>query len=217
MKLLIRDHFVETNKMVEIGSGAKRERADYYLNRYVCYIIAMNGDVTKPEISMAQSYFAIQTRKQEINEDLLLDSVRLQLRNQVKEHNTHLSGAAKAAGVSNFSKFHGARYKGLYNGMTAKAVKAKKGIPEKDEILDRAGRVELAMHDFCITQAEVKLDGVRGENEATNINYKISQEVRATVEKIKGTMPEDLKAEPHVKEVEKRLKEATTKLLPPKS
>lgn len=211
------NHFSQTGKMVSIGSGAKREKGDYFLSRYACYLIAMNGDSSKPEISMAQSYFAIQTRKQEQHEELLLDTARLELRNQVKEHNTYLSGAAKKAGVVNFPKFHSAGYLGLYNGLTVKKIKARKNIPEQDDILDRAGRTELAMNHFRITQTEEKLATVTGgEDEATRIHFDVGQEVRRTVERIQGVMPEDLKPEPHIKEVAKRLKDAK-KMLAPKS
>lgn len=202
--------------MITTGKGAQREKADYFLSRYACYLIAMNGSSQRPEISMAQSYFAIQTRRQEQQDALMLDSARLELRNQVAEHNRYLSGAAQAAGVNNFPKFHGAGYKGLYGGMSVKAIKAKKGIPDKDELLDRAGRVELAANHFRITQTEEKLDGIKGEDEATKIHFEVGQEIRTTIAKIRGVMPEDLKAERHIKEVEKSLKVAT-KMLPPKS
>lgn len=128
------DHFVGAPKMVNLGSGSKREIKDYNLSRYACYLIAQNGDPRKPEIALAQTYFAIQTRKQEIFQQMEADEKRLYIRGEVKNHNKKLFATAQKAGVSNFGKFNNAGYLGLYN-MYKQEVQKKKGVG-KDDVLE---------------------------------------------------------------------------------
>jgi DNA-damage-inducible protein D len=133
------DQFIETSKKMAAGKGALVPRKDYFLTRYACYLITMNGDVTKPEIATAQTYFAVQTRRQEIQEQLTAEEGRIELRDRVQEANRNLNSAAKQAGVQRYALFHDAGYRGLYE-MGLGNIKRKKGIAPKDDLLDRAGR-----------------------------------------------------------------------------
>jgi DNA-damage-inducible protein D len=199
------DHFVPSPEMVDIGSGAKRERENYILSKYACYLIAMNGDSGKPEIATAQTYFAEQTYKQEQMEKLSEEERRLVLRDRVKDANRKLGGAAKVAGVRSqmFGVFQDAGYKGLYGGYGVRAIKQRKGISEADDLLDCIGRVELAANEFRITQTEEKLriDGVIGETGAINTHHAVGKKVRKAIQDIGGVMPEKLKAEPSIKKL----------------
>jgi DNA-damage-inducible protein D len=194
-------HFIDVNKKITAGKGAEIDKGDYFLSRLACYLIAMNGDPSKPEIGMAQAYFAVQTRKQEEFDQLTEDEKRLELRQRVRDHNRILSSAAKQAGVENFPRFQDAGYRGLYGGLGLRAIKTKKGISFKDDLLDRAGRSELAANDFRITQTEERLAGELncGENAAVEIHHMVGEKVRKTIKELGGTMPENLAAEPHIK------------------
>ena len=158
------DHFVDDDKMVEIGSGARRKQKDYKLSRYACYLIAQNGDSRKKVIALVQTYFAVQTRKQEITEKeysiLTEDEKRFYQRNLTRKGNYSLNQAAKNAGVKNFDKFHNAGYKGLYNGETADDIAKRKGLRYREDILDNMGSEELAANLFRITQTESRLKRV---------------------------------------------------------
>lgn len=189
--------FSEFTTPTTSGKGRVQLKKDFYLTRFACYLVAMNGEPTKPEIAMAQAYFAIQTRKQEQFEALTEAEKRLALRERVRDNNKHLGRAAKKAGVQNYPKFQGEGYKGLYGGRGVRQIKALKAIPEKDDLLDRVGRTELAANDFRITQTEEQLAGVRGEDDATRLHRAIG--VRNAIKNIGGTMPERLPAEPHIK------------------
>ena len=155
------DHFVGADKMVQIGSGAERKQKDYKLTRYACYLIAQNGDSRKKVIALAQTYFAVQTRKQEISEKeysmLTEDEKRFYQRDLTRKGNYSLNQAAKKAGVKNFDKFHNSGYKGLYNGETADDIAKRKGLRCREDILDNMGSEELAANLFRITQTESKL------------------------------------------------------------
>ncbi|HET6515360.1 MAG TPA: DNA damage-inducible protein D [Thermodesulfovibrionales bacterium] len=210
------NHFRRTGKMVEIGSGAQRERADYFLTRYACYLIAMNGETSKLEIGTAQSYFAVQTRRQEIQDKLTADERRLQLRERVKNANISLTSTAKKVGVQKYAIFHDAGYQGLYE-MGLADIKRKKGISEKENLLDRAGRTELAANEFRITQTEEKLvrDRINNERDAINMHRDVGREVRSTIKKLGGTLPEDLLPEESIKKLtNKHKKEISTKETP---
>ncbi|MBP9664224.1 MAG: DNA damage-inducible protein D [Pyrinomonadaceae bacterium] len=210
----IENHFVDVGKMVGIGSGAEREQKDICMTRYGAYLIAMNGDSSKDEIATAQSYFAVKTREREMDELLSKGLDRLELRSRAKDLNKQLGDAAKDSGVENFGQFHSAGYKGLYDGRDVKTIKAEKGIPEKDNILDRMGNSELGINIFRITQAEEQLknEGRIGDLAARKVHNEVGKKTRKAVADIGGTMPEDLPAEPHIKEIEKQ-----TKKLRPKS
>ncbi len=181
------DHFVDVDKMVQIGSGAQRKQKDYKLTRYACYLIAQNGDTRKKVIALAQTYFAIQTRKQEIREkeytSLTEDEKRFYQRNLTKKGNYSLNQTAKNAGVKNFDKFHNAGYKGLYNGETADDIAKRKGLRYREDILDNMGSEELAANLFRITQTESRLkrDKVDTEKKACDTHNKIGKIVRKAI------------------------------------
>ena len=192
------DHFVGADKMVQIGSGAERMQKDYKLTRYACYLIAQNGDPRKDVIALAQTYFAIQARKQEISEKeyslLTEDEKRFYQRNLTRKGNYSLNQVAKNAGVKNFDKFHNSGYKGLYNGETADDIAKRKGLRYREDILDNMGSEELAANLFRITQTESKLkrDNISTEKEANKTHYNIGKNIREVIAKNGGTMPEDL-------------------------
>jgi DNA-damage-inducible protein D len=191
-------HFLDTKKVISAGKGAKLERADCYLTRYACYLVAMNGDSTKPEISTAQSYFAAQTRKQELRDQ----EKRILLRDRVRRGNTVLAGTARNAGVRRFGIFTDAGYRGLY-GMGLKEIKTRKRLPPSADLLDRAGHAELAANEFRITQTQQKLERerIQGEELAIVTHRAVGTEVRDAIKRIGGTMPEDLPIEPPIKKV----------------
>lgn len=203
------DHFVDINKMIIVGKGANREALDYKLSRYACYLIAQNGDSTKEPIALAQTYFATQTRKQELFETLTEDEKRLLTRDEVTDHNKKLFKTAKDSGVRNFGKFNDAGYLGLY-GLTNKQIQKKKKLGE-DKLLDRAGATELAANLFRITQTDeqlnIKLKAGRtiGELHASRTHFVVGGKVRKAIKDIGGTMPEDLQPQEHIEEVKKRL------------
>lgn len=203
------NHFRETTKMVAAGSGTMVQKADFFLARYACYLIAMNGDTSKPEIGIAQTYFAVQARRQEIQDKLTDAERRLQLRDRVKNANKSLLSTAKKSGVQKYAIFQDAGYKGLYE-MGLTDIKYKKGIPHNEDLLDCAGRTELAANEFRITQAEEMLikDGITSEREAIITHRKVGQEVRSAIKKIGGTLPEDLPAEEPIKKLATRLKKS---------
>ena len=195
------DQFRDVTKGIMAGKGAELQRADYFLSRYACYLIAMNGDPGKPEIGYAQTYFAVQTRRQELH-DQSSAQPRIELRQRVKMANRNLNSAAKEAGVQSYGMFHDAGYRGLY-GMGLSDLKSYKGIPPKDDLLDRAGRVELAANEFRITQAEEKLrrDRVKGEASAIDTHHQVGQAVRSTIARLGGTLPENLRPETSIKQL----------------
>ena len=192
------DHFVGADKMINLGKGGQRKVSDYKLSRYACYLIAQNGDSRKKVIALAQTYFAIQTRKQELLEleynSLTEDEKRFYQRDLTKKGNYSLNQTAAKAGVKNFDKFHNAGYKGLYNGETANDIAKRKGLRYREDILDNMGSVELGANIFRITQTEALLEKQEAPNEiiATNTHYKVGKTVRKAIEDLGGTMPEDL-------------------------
>jgi len=211
----VENHFVEVHEMVPIGSGAERKMESYALSRYACYLIVQNGDPTKPVIANGQTYFAIQTRRQELADDqafqqLQEDEKRVFLRNEVKAHNKQLVEAAQQAGVEtnlDFAIFQNHGYKGLYGGLEAKDIHARKGLKKSQKILDHMGSTELAANLFRATQTEEKLrrDEVKGKPQANRTHYEVGKKVRQTIEDLGGTMPEHLPTpEESVKQVERK-------------
>ena len=208
------DHFVGTDKMINLGKGGQRKVPDYKLSRYACYLIAQNGDSRKKVIALAQTYFAIQTRKHELLEqeynNLTDDEKRFYQRDLTKKGNYSLNQTAKKAGVKNFDKFHNAGYKGLYNGETANDIAKRKGLRYREDILDNMGSDELIANLFRISQTNQKLinDNVQGEGNANDVHYNVGKEVRNTIKRIGGTMPEDLPTpDKSLKELEKENKD----------
>lgn len=208
------DHFVGADKMINLGKGGQRKVSDYKLSRYACYLIAQNGDSRKKVIALAQTYFAIQTRKHELLEqeynNLTDDEKRFYQRDLTKKGNYSLNQTAKKAGVKNFDKFHNAGYKGLYNGETANDIAKRKGLRYREDILDNMGSDELIANLFRISQTNQKLinDNVQGEGNANDVHYNVGKEVRNTIKRIGGTMPEDLPTpDKSLKELEKENKD----------
>ena len=204
------DHFIDVNKMVQVGSKTTRKIMDYKLTRYACYLIVLNCDPRKKVIALAKTYFAIQTRKQELSEVeyscLTEDEKRFYQRNLTRKENYSLNIAAKNAGVKNFDKFHNAGYKGLYNGESANDIAKRKKLRYREDILDNMGIVELAANLFRITQTEEKLinDNIKGENNANETHYNIGKNIREVIAKNGGTMPEKLPTpDKSLKELEK--------------
>ena len=192
------EHFTDVSKTIKMPKGAEKTILDYKLTRYACYLIAQNGDSRKKVIALAQTYFAVQTRKQEISEkeytSLTEDEKRFYQRNLTKKGNYSLNRAAKNAGVKNFDRFHNSGYKGLYNGETADDIAKRKGLRYREDILDNMGSEELAANLFRITQTESRLkkDNICSEKEANKTHYNIGKNIREVIEKNGGTMPEDL-------------------------
>jgi DNA-damage-inducible protein D len=195
------NHFHDVTKMIALGKGANRDIGDIALSRYACYLIAMNGDPTKPQIAGAQAYFAYKTHQQELYEKLTEAEKRVVERDKVKEYNKHLGDVAMNAGVKEWPLFQDAGYRGLYGGLGVRQVEEKKGITHEEGLLDCISRMELAANAFRITQTEEKLkrNHIKGDIEARKTHQEVGQEVRNTIVKIGGTMPEDLPREPSIK------------------
>jgi len=192
------EHFANVGKLSKRANNAEVEINDYKLTRYACYLIAQNGDSRKTVIALAQTYFAIQTRKQELTEKeysmLTEDEKRFYQRNLTRKGNYSLNKAAKKAGVKNFDRFHNSGYKGLYNGETADDIAKRKGLRYREDILDNMGSEELAANLFRITQTESRLkkDKINTEENANKTHYEVGKKVRKAIADIGGTMPEDL-------------------------
>ena len=210
------EHFTDVNKTIKMPKGAEKTIVDYKLSRYACYLIAQNGNSRKKVIALAQTYFAVQTRKQEISEkeysSLTEDEKRFYQRNLTRKGNYSLNQTAKKAGVKNFDKFHNAGYKGLYNGETADDIAKRKGLRYREDILDNMGSTELIANLFRISQTEEKLirDNIQTEKEANKTHYNVGAKVRKTIKELGGTMPEDL---PTPKKSLKQLEKENSKSL----
>lgn len=220
----IKNHLVEFNEMVPIGSGAERSMPSYKLSRYACYLIVQNADPSKEIVALGQTYFAVQTRLQEIlqmeeyNRLSSEDEKRLFLRNEMATHNIQLAAAAKDAGVIepiDYAIFQNHGYMGLYGGLDAKAIHKKKGLKKSQQILDHMGSTELAANLFRATQTEEKLkrENIKGKQKANQTHYEVGKKVRKTIEELGGTMPEDL---PVAESVKKLGKDKQPKKLNPK-
>ena len=192
------DHFVFKDKMINIAKGAQRRIQDYKLSRYACYLIVQNCNPRIKIIALAQTYFAIQTRKQELSEkeykELTEDEKRLYRRNQVRKGNYNLNQTAVNSGVKDLARFHNAGYKGLYNGETADDIFKRKKLRYREDILDNMGSEELADNIFRIAQTDAKLkrDNLDNEYTANSVHYEVGKIVRKAIKEAGGTMPEDL-------------------------
>jgi DNA-damage-inducible protein D len=195
----VADHFVEADQMVQLGSGAQRSVADWHLSRYACYLVVQNADPSKEIVALGQTYFAIQTRRAEVADELSeLTEVqrRLFIRGQLRDHNRELAAAAQDAGViqpRDFAIFQDHGYRGLYNGEGARDIAARKGV-RPGQILEFMGSTELAANLFRATQTEEKLrrEDIQGKGAANRTHHAVGREVRATIERLGGTMPENL-------------------------
>ena len=211
--------FVEVNKTSPMPNGGVKLIDDYILSRYACYLIVMNGDPRKEVIAVGQTYFAVKTRQQELidhYDELSEDQKRLAIRKEMKAHNKSLAEAAQKAGVIksyDFAIFQNYGYQGLYGGLGAKEIHARKGLKENEQILDHMGSTELAANLFRATQTDEKLrrENIRGKEKANQTHYEVGRKVRQTIAELGGTMPEDLPTpEKSIKQIEseqkKRLK-----------
>lgn len=210
----VEDHFADVGKIVEAGAASK-DIGDIQLSRYACYLIVMNGDPRKEVIALGQTYFAVKTRQQELIEDydnLSEDRKRLAIRKEMAEHNKLLVAAAKDAGVESnldYAIFQNYGYQGLYGGLVAKEIHARKELKKSQKILDHMGSTELAANLFRATQTEEKLrrENIQGKQAANNTHYEVGKKVRQTIAELGGTMPEDLPTpEKSIKQIEKEQK-----------
>jgi DNA-damage-inducible protein D len=218
------NHFVSATTMIAVGSNTKREVEDYHLSRYACYLVVQNADPAKEVVAMGQTYFAVQTRRQEISDaeamsELTEDQRRLLLRQRIKVQNTDLASAAKNAGVItgiDFAVFQNHGYRGLYNGLTAEDIHRKKKLKKSQHILDHMGTTELAANMFRSTQAEDKLrrEQIKGKDAANQVHYEAGVVVRRAIAELGGTMPENL---PNVESIKKLERAEKKRLTAPKS
>lgn len=193
----VQSEFVDTNKLIDVGANLQRSIQDIVLSRYACYLIAMNGDPRKEVIALAQTYFAVKTHEQEQLELQKEDSLRLQIRQDIKEHNISLAEAANQAGIKeprDYAIFQNEGYKGLYGGLGVKQIHARKGLKKSQKILDHMGSTELAANLFRATQTDEKLrrEGIKGKPQANKVHHDVGAKVRQTIKELGGTMPEDL-------------------------
>ena len=209
----VEDHFVEVNEMIEIGKGGQRSVKTVMLSRYAGYLVIQNADPTKAIVALGQSYFAVQTRRQELADDQALqeDQKRLLLRAEMKKHNKNLAGVAKQSGVVqplDYAIFMDHGYRGLYGGLGMRDVHERKRLKPKEHILDHMGSTELAANLFRATQTEEKLrrENVRNKDDASRIHNEVGRKVRKTIHELGGTMPENLPVAESIKKLESREK-----------
>lgn len=210
----VADHFEDVLEMIDLGKGAQRSVESVKLSRYACYLIVQNADPSKEVVAAGQTYFAVQTRLQEIQQMEAYkrltteDEKRLFLRNELARHNTHLASAAKSAGVVDpldYAIFQNHGYMGLYGGLDAKGIHKRKGLKKSQGILDHMGSTELAANLFRATQTEDKLrrENIKGKEQANQTHYNVGRKVRKTIEELGGTMPENLPPAESIKKLEK--------------
>jgi DNA-damage-inducible protein D len=201
--------------MVQLGSGAEKSVGTVYLSRYACYLIVQNSDPTKVVVAKGQTYFAIQTRRQEATDTLVEDNNRVFLREEMKKHNTSLMQAASMAGVESFAIFQNAGYKGLYGGLTMQDIHKRKRLSKSQQILDHMNSEELAANLFRATQTDAKIrrENIKGEGNANLAHFEVGQKVRNTIRNIGGTMPENLPVADGVGRAKTRIKKEEKKKL----
>ncbi len=207
---VIHSHFVHMDEMVLIGSGAERPIDTMCLSRYACYLIVQNSDPTKVIVAKGQTYFAIQTRRQEKADNLIEDNNRIFLREEMKKHNTSLMQTAAMAGVENYAIFQNYGYKGLYGGLTMQDIHVKKHLTKSQKILDHMNSEELAANLFRATQAgaKIKRENIRGQVDANLAHYEVGQKVRNTIANLGGTMPEELPTPDAIGKAQTRIKKS---------
>lgn len=220
----VSDHFENILEMVSIGSGAQRSTENIKLSRYACYLIVQNADPSKEVVALGQSYFAVQTRLQEITQMEAYSRLntenekRIFLRNEMAKHNIHLAAAAKNAGVItslDYAIFQNHGYMGLYGGLDAKGIHKRKGLTKSQQILDHMGSTELAANLFRATQTEEKLrrENIKGKHNANQTHFEVGKKVRKTIQELGGTMPENLPPAEDVKKLQRKLEGDEKKLL----
>lgn len=210
----VEDHFVDITEMVEIGSGAQRPLKTILLSRYACYLIVQNADPSKEIVALGQTYFAVQTRRQELSGRATEEERRLLLREEMKLHNVRLAGVARSAGViepQDYAIFQDHGYRGLYGGLGAKDIRRHKGLKKSQQILDHMGSTELAANLFRATQTEEKLrrDKIIGRDKANRTHFEVGAKVRQTIRELGGTMPENLPPAESIKKLEARNQKKT--------
>jgi DNA-damage-inducible protein D len=221
-KQKVADHFEDILEEISHGKGAKQDYPSFKLSRYACYLIVQNADPSKEIVAQGQTYFAIQTRLQEIRQMEEYnrlpgeDEKRLFLRDELKKHNLQLADAAKGAGVVeplDYAIFQNHGYKGLYGGLDQKGIHEKKGLKKSQKILDHMGSTELAANLFRATQTEEKLrrENIMGKQKANQTHFEVGKKVRQTIEEIGGTMPEDLPTADSIKKLENTKEKKTLK------
>ena len=203
----IEDHFADVSKMIEIGKGGRREVAVSLLSRYACYLIIQNADPSKAIVAQGQTYFAVQTRRQELTDQSVEEERRLVLRDEIRRHNVQLADAAKGAGVIepiDYAIFQNHGYMGLYGGLRQEDIHRRKGLKKSQKILDHMGSTELAANLFRATQAEEKLrrEEVKGKAAANRTHREVGAKVRQTIKELGGTMPEELPVVESIKKME---------------
>ncbi len=201
------DHFADVSNMVSIGSGAERPLKSIRLSRYACYLIIQNADPRKEIVAQGQTYFTIQTRRQELEDERIEDERRVLLRDEIRRHNIQLASVAKGAGVvepMDYAIFQNHGYMGLYGGLKQRDIHKWKGLEKSQKILDHMGSTELAANLFRSTQTEDKLrrDDVKGKSAANRTHREVGAKVRKTIEELGGTMPEELPATESIKKLE---------------
>lgn len=203
----IEDHFVEITEMIEIGKGGRRAVAATLLSRYACYLVVQNADPSKEIVALGQTYFAVQTRRQELTDEAAEEDRRLLLREEMKLHNVKLAGAAKDAGVIepvDYAIFQNHGYMGLYGGLASQDIHRRKGLKKSQQILDHMGSTELAANLFRATQTEEKLrrENIKGKARANQTHRDVGAKVRQTIKELGGTMPENLPAAESIKKLQ---------------
>jgi DNA-damage-inducible protein D len=215
----VEDHFVEVTDMIEVGKGAKRPAKSVMMSRYACYLVIQNADPSKEIVAQGQTYFAIQTRRQELSDEEVEEQRRLAIRSELRNHNSQLADAAKDAGViepRDYAIFQNHGYIGLYGGLGAQDIHSRKGLKKGEQILDHMGSTELAANLFRATQAEEKLrrEKITGKDNANKAHREVGAKVRQTIKELGGTMPEELPTVESIKKLESKAKKALKKPKP---
>lgn len=212
----VEDHFVDVTEMIDIGKGGRRPVKTIFLSRYACYLAIQNADPKKEIVAQGQTYFAVQTRRQELTDKQLEEERRLLLRTEMRRHNTQLADAARGAGVIepvDYAIFQNHGYMGLYDGLTAEGIHRRKGLKRSQKILDHMGSAELAANLFRATQTEEKLrrERIEGKDAANRTHHEVGAKVRQTIKELGGTMPEDMPVAESIKKLEAKQQKALDK------